>query len=373
MAIFMTGATGFLGRYLLRSLLDAKREMVLLVRGRDLEEAREKVVLALRYFGEVDQGTLDSNVTVLLGTLDRSDLALSDSDRRRVVESCDEFLHCGASVRFDLPLDDARVINVGGTQAVLELARDCMRSGSLRRFDYVGTAYVAGNRTGVVSESDLDGSLGHKNTYEQTKFEAEQLVRKAREEMPITIYRPSIVTGDSEQGHTSSFKMIYWPARVYALGLWRICPGNPETPLDLVPVNFVSDALLAIRSRSESLGRCFHLTSGVEGDITLKAMSEILQNCFSVAKPLYFVNPGWWMRWVHPLLRVLTFGKLRKVIRGGELYVPYFIQNPRFDNSGTLELLEGSDVTVPRVSDYVENLFRYCVATDWGRRALPAG
>ena len=372
MAIFMTGATGFLGRYLLQGLLRQKHEIVLLVRGRDLETARTKVLKALSYFGPVDHEQVEAQVTVCLGELDKPGLALSGADRALVVEKCDEFLHCGASVRFDLPLEECRNINVEGTRKVLELARECQQKGTLTRIDYVGTAYVAGKRTGIVLESELDGSAGHKNTYEQTKFEAETVVREAQADLPITIYRPSIVTGDSRQGHTSSFKMIYWPARVYALGVWRICPGNPQAPIDLVPVNFVCDALLEIRTRSESLGRCFHLTSGPSGDVTIKRMAGLIQQIFSVKRPVRFVNPEWWMRWVHPLLRMFMLGRLRRVIRTGEFYVPYFIQNPRFDNSGTMELLAGTDVAIPQVSEYVEKLFRYCIDTDWGRKPLLA-
>jgi thioester reductase-like protein len=368
-SIFMTGATGFLGRYLLQDLLEGGQEVLLLVRGRDLEDARSKVRKTLAEQGGAELEPLASQLDICLGSLDQPGLGLSAEDRGRVVERCDQFLHCGASVRFDLPLEEARAVNLGGTEAMLDLARARQKQGGVARFDYVGTAYVAGNRTDVVLETELDGRLGHKNTYERTKFEAEQTVRAAQAELPITIYRPSIVVGESEHGRTSSFKMIYWPAKVYALGLWRTCPGNPETPIDLVPVNFVSDAIQEIRRRPETLGRCFHLAAGPQGTVTLGRMADLLREIFSARKPVRFVNPHWWMRWVHPLLKVFALGPSRRVVRTGEFYVPYFTQNPQFDTTGTVEALSASKVVLPKVGDYVHQLFRYCVETDWGRKS----
>lgn len=365
----MTGATGFLGSYLLQELLEGGQEVVLLVRSRSLQEARGRVRKALALLGGAELEEIGPQLDLCLGSLDAPGLGLSAEERGRVLERCDQFLHCGASVRFDLPLEEARAVNLGGTEAMLELAAERHRRGGLTRFDYVGTAYVAGNRTDVVLETELDGRLGHKNTYERTKFEAEQAVRRAQEELPATIYRPSIVVGESERGRTPSFKMIYWPAKVYAMGLWRTCPGNPHTPVDLVPVNFVRDAILEIRRRPDSLGRCYHLAAGPEGQVTLGSMARLLQEIFSVRKPVRFVDPGWWMRSVHPLLKLLAFGASRRVVRTGEFYVPYFTQNPQFDNSGTVEALRATKVVLPRVGDYVHQLFRYCIETDWGRKS----
>ena len=270
-------------------------------------------------------------------------------------------------MRLDLPLERSRAVNVGGTRGMLDLARERARRGTLTRFDYVGTAYVAGRRTDVVPEDELDGRLGHKNTYERSKFEAEGLVRAAAGELPVCIFRPSIVVGESDSGRTTSFNMIYWPARLYASGLWRTCPGNPEAPVDLVPVNFVRDALLAIRRQPRSLGRCFHLAAGPEGFLPLARIVEVLREFVPGRKPVRFVDPSWWMRYVHPLIKHLTFGSPRRIVRNGEFYVPYFVANPRFDNAGTRELLEGTGVAVPGVEDYLRSLFQFCVDTNWGR------
>jgi long-chain acyl-CoA synthetase len=370
-AVFVTGGTGFLGRHLVAGLRQRGEDVVLLVRGRDDAEAREKAARALGSLAPEGDGA-QARFRVCRGSLDAPDLGLSPADRDMVLSSCDRILHCGASVRFDLSWAEAEAVNVGGTRSVLALARERQRRGGLARYDHVGTAFVAGRRTDLVGEEELDGRLGHRNTYERSKFEAEKLVREARGEIPACIFRPSIVVGDSTRGRTSSFQMIYWPLRMYVSGLWRTCPGHPDAPIDMVPVDFVRDALLHLRTRPESLGRCFHVAAGGQGAITLAQIAQEAGTVFPGCPPLRFVDPASWMRWVHPLLKYLSFGTPRRIVRRGEFYVPYFTANPRFDNAGLRALLSGSGLEVPSVASYLHRLFEYCRDTDWGRRPLPS-
>jgi hypothetical protein len=146
-------------------------------------------------------------------------------------------IHSAATVRFDHSLDEARRINVEGTRRVLDFAAG-MRQ--LRSLAYVGTAYVAGERSDLVRESELAVGQSYRNTYEQTKAEAEALVRSRLGSVPGVILRPSIIVGDSRTGVTSSFKMMYWPLKIYARRLWRTVPGYPDAVLDIVPVDFVA-------------------------------------------------------------------------------------------------------------------------------------
>ena len=111
----------------------------------------------------------------------------------------------------------------------------------------MGTAYVAGERTGLVREDELAVGQSYRNTYEQTKAEAEALVRSRLGSLPGVILRPSIIVGDSRTGVTSSFKMMYWPLKIYARGLWRTVPGYPDAVLDIVPVDFVASCRGAAR------------------------------------------------------------------------------------------------------------------------------
>ena len=366
MAVFLTGATGFLGRHLLARLLDRGEQVIALVNARTTTEANDKVTRAV---ASIDASGADRLITVL-GDLSRPDLGLAPSDRERIVGTADWFIHCGAHVRFDAAADDARRVNVGGTRAVLAMARDRHRQSGLRRLDYISTAFVAGDRTDLVMEDELDAAVRHRNAYEATKFEAEQLVGQASAELPIAIFRPSIIVGEHDTGRTTSFHMIYWPARIYASGIWRICPGHPSTPIDLIPVDIAADAVLEIAGRTASIGRRFHIAAGAARSMTLREVGAVLQARFPSRRPVRFVDPGPWMRYVHPVLRHVTFGRTRRAVRSGEHFVPYFIRNPQFDVRVATEFLHGSPVVIPHVREYIERLFDYCIQTDWGRRTL---
>ena len=143
-------------------------------------------------------------------------------------EPVDVVCHCAASITFDLPLEEAREINVEGTRAMLELAR----AAGARRFVHVSTAYVAGTYSGG-SPRTCSGTE-FRNTYEQTKCEAERVVGEVAD-MEVAIARPSIVMGESDTGWTPAFNVLYWPLRAFARGLFEQVPALPEGRVDVVP------------------------------------------------------------------------------------------------------------------------------------------
>ena len=222
-------------------------------------------------------------------------------------------IHCAATVRFDHSIEEARRINVEGTRRVLDFAGGAR---NLRSLAYVGAAYVAGEREDLVHENELAVGQSYRNTYEQTKAEAEALVRSRSVRLPGVILRPSIVVGDSRTGATSSFKMMYWPLKIYARGLWRTVPGYPDAVLDIVPVDFVAaavarlvfdDAGLAIRCisvRGPKAARPFWRLRGGQRSISKCGEPRFVDPklFFAVARPLLFmISCGdasaecWWM------------------------------------------------------------------------------
>ncbi len=133
---------------------------------------------------------------------------------------------------------------------------------------YVSTAYVAGLRQGVVGPDELSFSAGFRNAYEQTKAEAEALVRDVSSRFPTVIFRPSIIVGDSISGQTSAFNVIYVPAKLLVRGLFRFVPAVPNIPFDVVPVDYVADAIAHLSRLPLPSGTCYHLTVGIGREST---------------------------------------------------------------------------------------------------------
>ena len=197
-AVLLTGATGFLGMDALARLIERDDDqIVVLVRAQDDEGARERLNELLARLYDAPPGGA-ARVRAVRGDLLEPGLGLSEQDRRWLIGSVERIIHCAASISFELPLEEAREINVQGVARVIELAREIAAGGSLRRLVHVSTAYVSGRHSGEFAEDDLDVGQEFRNTYERSKNEAEQLLAGASD-LPLAIARPSIVVGDQRQ------------------------------------------------------------------------------------------------------------------------------------------------------------------------------
>jgi long-chain acyl-CoA synthetase len=277
-------------------------------------------------------------------------------------------IHSAATVRFDHTLAEARHVNVEGTRRLLDFAA---RARGLRSFTYVGTAYVAGERKGLVREDELAVGQGYRNTYEQTKAEAEALVHSRLGSMPGVILRPSIIVGDSTTGVTSSFKMMYWPLKIYSRRLWRTVPGYPDAVLDIVPVDYVASAVTHLAFDETALGSTVHLCAGPKGSATIEQVAARAAQFFKVREPRY-VDPRLFFAAVRPLLFATLWGKKRRVLKDGRAYRDYFTMRMQFDTTNAERLLAPAALRPPHVLDYLDRLFHYCVASEWGRKAVSA-
>jgi long-chain acyl-CoA synthetase len=275
-------------------------------------------------------------------------------------------IHCAATVRFDHTLEEARRINVEGTRRVLDFAAGARQ---LRSLAYVGTAYVAGERTGLMMEDELAVGQSYRNTYEQTKAEAEALVRSRLGSLSGVILRPSIIVGDSRTGATSSFKMMYWPLKIYARRLWRTVPGFPDAVLDIVPVDYVAASVARLLFNEAAFGSTIHLCAGPRGSATIEQIARRAAQYFQVPEPRY-VNPKIFFAALRPMLFLALWGRKRRVLRDGRAYRDYFTMRMQFDTANAERLLGPEGLYPPPVLDYLDRLFHYCVASDWGRRPV---
>lgn len=361
--LVLTGATGFLGRELVHHLLQEEptTRLALLIRGRDDADAQRRglAVLADRLGGDA-LAAAQARVEILRADLERERVGLDAGAYEGLVARTAGVIHGAASVSFALPVEQARAINVEGTRRMLDLARAAGCA-----FDYVGTAYVAGDRTGVALESELDVGQSFRNSYEQTKNEAEALVRSRAEEQRATIYRPSIIVGDSRTGRTSSFKVLYWPLKIFTRG-FRWVPGRPDAIMDVVPSDFVVRAVCYLRKQPGPSGQAFHLCAGPERAATLGHLGAVATEFFR-CKPPIFVEPKWFVR-ARPLVDRLTFGRLRRILTTGRVYTPYLSLRLYFDTTRAREALAPGQIEAPRVDEFFLNQLRFARDTDWGKK-----
>jgi thioester reductase-like protein len=358
-AVLLTGATGFLGMDTLARLIERDcDDVVVLVRASDQPAARARLdgVLA-RLYDELPAGA--ARVSVVRGDLLEPGLGLSGEDRARLVASVDRIVHCAASISFDLPLEEVREVNVRGVERVIELAREIASEGSLRRLVHVSTAYVSGRHAGEFGEEDLDTGQEFRNTYERSKNEAERLLRAAAAsaDLPLAVARPSIVVGHSVSGWTSAFNVLYWPMRAFERGLLQEVPAREDSIVDFVPVDYVTDGVLALLDDETAVGT-YNL---VAGELALSAGELVaLHASLTGREPVRFVDVGGGG----------TNGAEGGALpAGAETFAPYFDVHCRFSDTRAQALLAGTGVEKPDPREYLGRLIAYAQASNWGKRA----
>jgi thioester reductase-like protein len=357
--LLLTGTTGFVGMEVLeRYLSRTGRNVIALVRAPDDGEARTRMTGVLRdLFGLRGARRYERRVDAVAADLLAPGLGISERRRAEITARTEDIVHAAASVSFSLPLDEARRINVEGTRRALELASS---SPGLRRFVHVSTAYVAGTHQGRFFECDHDVAQAFRNSYEQSKFEAERLVRAA--EVPSMVLRPSIVVGDRRSGWTSAFNVLYWPLRAFARGLYPAVPAVASSPVDVVSIDYVADAIYAL-SQSGCDGQTFHLTAGSQAS----SVGELVE-----LASRYFKRPP------PQVLSEIEFAEYAKSMTGVQrsalgqsaAYFPYFAVDTEFDNAAARAELEPAGISVSPLASYLERLLDFATRSRWGKRPI---
>lgn len=270
--VLLTGATGFLGAQVARwLLLHTDCHIVALVRAPDEAGATRRLSRAWWDWPEL-AGAIGSRAEALPGDLTQDRLGLNEPVYRDLAGRVTHVIHAAAGLRFDAPEAQLRQVNVEGTARLLEFAH---AAPGLVRFAHVSTAYVAGCREGEIAEDDLQGEAGFHNPYEQTKHEAERLVRGSR--LPVSVFRPGLVVGDSRTGEIKIFNTLYYPLRLYLTGKLPVVPCRPDLRLNLIPVDYVAEAVGRLTLDPEAEGKTFHLTAPTESLPTARELVEYVR------------------------------------------------------------------------------------------------
>ena len=347
----VTGYPGFIGKRLVRRLAEEARgadtRLVLLVQPRNARAARADLE------GE------GIAAEVVEGDVEQMHLGLSGAEFKALAREVTDVWHLAARTFLAASRDELRRVNVEGTRNVLELAAAARR---LRRLNHFSTAYVSGDRVGVILEDELTMGQRFHNPYEETKFQAELLVRRAQADLPATIYRPSIVVGDSRTGEIDRFEGPYALAILLVASPLTVplpLPGDAVAPLNVVPVDFVVDAALTIGADPAGAGRTVHLVD--PAPLSARRVYEMIAARAGKKLPSVSVPA----RALQALLQLPILERLTRAHRPAIEYVNHLaIYNCR----NLLELLDGTGIQCPPITSYLDRLIEFVQATYARRR-----
>src|SRR5260370_4294173 len=236
-------------------LLSRRMAETILAKGSDNEVA----LLAQERHAEEANQFAQGRARVLVGDVASMHLGLSTAEYKDPAQSCTDIVHAAEWGHLGADRVTLERVNIEGTRALLELAQDC---GRLRRVTHFSSVFVSGDRVGVVAEDELSAGQALRTADEQTKFEAEILVRRAMGQLHCTILRPSIVVGDSKTGQIDRFEGPYTIAILLVTSPLAVplpLPGDGVAPLNVVPIDFVTAAAAAIHHDPRAVGRTFHI------------------------------------------------------------------------------------------------------------------
>lgn len=343
--IFVTGFPGFIAERLVKRLARRDTQFFLLVQKPFVEKAMREVEEIAR-----NTNAPPENFALIEGDITRGNLGISEEDLRIIQAEATDVHHLAAVYDLAVKKEIAFQVNVEGTRHVNEFVKTLP---NLRRYNYVSTCYVAGRRKGEILESELEHGAGFRNFYEETKYLAETEVERLKNEVPTTIYRPAVVVGDSETGETAKYDGIYSLIHYLrkAPNLLRfVNVGNSAVKLNLVPVDFVVEAIAALSTDERAIGATVALAdpNPLTTEELFDAISEALTSKKSVVKPPPQLIEKSLMLPFSPVLSGLPFPS-----------VPYFFVPQTYDTRVADWLLSAHNITCPPFASYVGNLLKF--------------
>ncbi len=374
MAIFLTGSTGYIGAHVAAGLLERHGDRLnLLVRANAEHEAEVRLWKSLQLHFPFPRfhEYLQSRIAVFRGDLTDSRFGLSADDYSRLVQTTNAVIHCAASLNRKSERACLNV-NLRGTLEVIKLAAAARDHHGLRRFSHVSTVAVAGQRSNEVVREDeaIQWERSDYDPYARTKKFCEHMIRELLRDVPRTIFRPSIVLGDSRHAETTQFDMVR--AFVFLASL-PVLPFRASDRVDIVPVNYVADAVVALHQKPRPDHDIYHLSSGTESQ-TYRELTKALAGARGKRSPVFAPSLE------HPFTAMVNWLSNRQgaLGRGASLmkvFMPYLVWNTVFDNSrvvGELGVAPApfSQYSYPLLKFSTENDFTYRYQ-EWPTAAPP--
>jgi nucleoside-diphosphate-sugar epimerase len=347
--ILLTGFPAFTAKRMLQRILAEPGAHVIVL-------VQERFIGDLEAFSNTLSESARKRVEALTGDVAAVDLGLSGDEVRRIFDEVTEIYHMAAIYHLGVPREQAFRVNVEGTRNVLELAGSMH---ALSRIHHFSTAFVSGRREGVISEEDLSDRYGFHNHFEETRFRAEVLVQRAMREIPITVYRPSIIVGDSQTGEIDKFAGPYYFMIAIVSAPIEIplpLPGPGDAPLNLVPIDYVIEAAYAIGRDPRSVGRTFHLVD--RHPLPGRRICELVAERAGKPPPRGVI-PGGRLLWDAVSGLITMVPSLERFLSTPRQAFDQFHHHALYDAAGAAELLEGTDIVCPPFETYVDRVVRF--------------
>jgi thioester reductase-like protein len=342
--VLVTGGTGHLGATLVQKLLQRDATVILLVRPNSLGKISSSQLIRRA-----------SNIRIVLGDISLPMCGLTRTEYKEISSEITAIYHSAALLDLVAPINALEMANVQGTKNVLDLAVACMERKNFQGMCHVSTFAVAGTAKETFYEENLDVGQHFHNNYERSKFEAEQLIEQYRSKgIPIAVFRPSIIVGDSKTGEAKNFHTLYGPLHFMSLGLYDEIPAKSDTMFNLVPVDSVAEAIDQIIIKHGIHNRNYHLVNSHE--ITCDFLVGTASRHFDFKRPSLIPTD----RYNHGQLR----GYRKRLLTP---YLPYLNRESiRWDDTNTRQALEGSSFQWPAIDEsMLGRLFAYCVKSGY--------
>ena len=345
---FLTGFPGFIAHRLVRRLAASGARFLLLVQPAFVSRARADLASIA-----AETGAQPERFSICEGDITRGDVGLSADDLERARRETTALFHLAAIYDLGVSREVGMRVNVEGTRNVNRLAQSLP---NLRRYHYVSTCYVAGLREGLIRETELQHDAGFHNFYEETKYLAEVEVDALKASLPLTVHRPSVVCGDSRTGETAKYDGIYYLINYLLMqpGLLSLANiGNSEVSLNVVPVDFVVEAMAALSMDERAVGETVQLA-----DPSPLSTSELFE---AISRSL--TGHGSRLTIPAPLVRTTLTLPVAEALTGlPRVAAPYFFTRQTYDTARAQALLEPHGVRCPPFASYVDALVRFAAS-----------
>jgi thioester reductase-like protein len=332
MAIFLTGSTGYIGAHVASILLERHTDRLnLLVRAKTEQEANERLWHALQLHLDFArfQDAVETRISIFRGDLTEPHFGLGTAEYAHLIGTTDSVIHCAASLNRKSEKSCLNV-NLRGTLEVAQLARRAQDSHGLRRFSQVSTVAVAGHRSHevVAEDASIDWNRSDYDPYARTKKFCEHMVRELLPDISRTVFRPSIVLGDSRRPETTQFDMVR--AFVFLAGL-PVLPFRSTDRVDIVPVDYVAESIVALHQKPNPEHEIYHLSSGTRSE-RFGQLTRALAESAGKMQPFYWPglerNFSAVVNWLSNSRG--TVGRSASLLK---VFMPYLVWDTVFENS----------------------------------------